>query len=385
MTLVQRRHAFRWGHAIPARLRDRFDCGTMLQKSLTTRDSSLARAFAEYMSATAAHLFRLADNHPQLTRRELELLVENLKSLTNTVTVRSGSRYEGKLLERDLTALNRGGAGARFHHPLMVSLRDKLKAAVRDLGRLVGDEQPAASLDERGAQKLSEVMLEFLKERRLNAVTGTMELRRSCLRAFMMIVGDKSIGEIDRRDLGYFKDVIQKLPVRWERTYRLNNKQRAIVETPGWSPPQKALRVRQPHSTTPITPRSDRARPHPMLGRARLGLSAAKRRQQPWSKFLKERTPCDGPAGAHHCEAEVSAAHRAKRDWSAVPPIEVDALAAWPSAADEPAQMIGCLAGAWLPALRRVNSEESRADAVDYERVAVDYADLGQRRRLHQD
>ena len=62
-------------------------------------------------------------------------------------------------------------------------------------------------------------MLEFLNERRLNMVTRTLDLRRSCLRAFAMIISDRPISEIGRRDLGYFKSVLQRLPARWESSY----------------------------------------------------------------------------------------------------------------------------------------------------------------------
>ena len=82
------RGSYRWAGSVPAALRDRIGRGRQLQKRLGVRRRDLARSFADYLAMTARRLFALVATHPELSKREIRLLVQRLLALTDTVETR---------------------------------------------------------------------------------------------------------------------------------------------------------------------------------------------------------------------------------------------------------------------------------------------------------
>lgn len=217
MTLTHLRNSYRWSQAIPRSLQSRFGCGQDIQKSLTTRDPALAHSFAAYLTETARRMFTLVEVHASLNRRELGLLVENLKRLADIVDVRDGERSRSKYFEQELAHLVETQRERLPSRPTLVALRHQLQALSGEFGRMLGhDEDPG---HERTDKHLSDVILLFLQERRQNWHAHTIQARRACLRALLLVLGDQPMSQITRAHLGHFKDVAQRLPVRWEHRY----------------------------------------------------------------------------------------------------------------------------------------------------------------------
>lgn len=217
MTLTHLRNSYRWSQAIPRSLQGRFGCGQDIQKSLTTRDSALAHSFASYLTETARRMFTLVEIHTGLTSRELGLLVENLKRLADIVDVRDGERSRSKHFEEELEHLvevHREGLPSR---PTLVAMGRRLQALSDEFGRALGHNSGHGQ--ERTNKRLSEVILPFLQERRQNWHAHTVQARRACLRALLLALGDQPMNQITRAHLAHFKEIAQRLPVRWEHRY----------------------------------------------------------------------------------------------------------------------------------------------------------------------
>jgi integrase len=217
MTLTYIRRSFRWSHAIPIALQSRFSCGAGIAKSLTTRNRTLANAFAAYLSDTARRMFTLVEFHPELNTRELRLLVRNLKNLTDTVEIREGMRCQSVFLETDLEKMVDEQLQPFPSRRALVNLQRRFHDVVADFDRSLGRDQNVPP--DRTSKRMSEVMLLFLQERKHNWRAHTTQMKRACLRTLLSIIGDQQMAQITRNDLAQFKDVVQRLPVRWEHMY----------------------------------------------------------------------------------------------------------------------------------------------------------------------
>jgi hypothetical protein len=105
MSFFRHKNTYCWNFRIPAALRSRIGVGRSFQKRLTTRQSKLAEAFADYLTNVAPLLLNLIGANTALSTREIRLLVHNFLRLADTVETRNGIRERGRFLEDDIRAM----------------------------------------------------------------------------------------------------------------------------------------------------------------------------------------------------------------------------------------------------------------------------------------
>jgi integrase len=218
MSFFRHKNTYCWNFRIPGTLRNRIGVGRSLQKRLTTRQSKLAEALADYMTNVAPLLFNLIGANTALSAREVRLLVHNFLRLADTVETRNGIRERGRFLEDDIRAMLGRARREEDTGPTLQQL-DSFRRHLKELAAefdSIGDPR----VGKRSARvPLSGVILRFLDECRGSCTRQTYYHRQTILRSVLEIVGDMPIEDVTRRHLRELKEALVRLPAFWERHY----------------------------------------------------------------------------------------------------------------------------------------------------------------------